>query len=423
MPSSKVVGFLLVLLIAAEYTGWRVLDQAAVAVLVLLVIALVWSRWSMRGVGFERRLMSDRAMVGEELQETLHVSNRSRFPKLWLEVWDYSTLPGYRANRVMQVWGKSSQAWSVSQHCSARGAFRLGPVTLRTGDPLGFFPRRKTIPLVHDVLIYPATVDVSRFRLPVSVLSGGKSTIGRHPMETSTISGVRDYDPGDSLNRISWNATARSGRLMTKEFDLDPTSDVWIVVDLDRRQHAVEMYGPEDPSYRAPVAPWLISTEEYAVTIAASLAKRCLDEGRVLGMIVSGGRLETIPPDRSERQYVKVLESLALAQADGNMPIAECLVAESRRFKRQSTVIVITASVAEDWVTPLASLRFRGTLASVILLDQSSFGPASSSLMAVSALTAMEIPMVLIKHGEEIGTALASGQPDPTSRRDHYVHG
>ena len=36
----------------------------------------------------------------------------------------------------------------------------------------------------------------------------------------------------DGFNRISWSATARLGRLMVKEFDQDPTADVWVVLDL-----------------------------------------------------------------------------------------------------------------------------------------------------------------------------------------------
>lgn len=423
MAAAKVVGFLLLLVIAAQYTGWTILDQAAVALVALLVVTFLWSRSSLGGIGFERRLTSDRVAVGEELQETLTLTNGSRLPKLWLEVWDFSTLPGYRANRVMQIGGQSSRSWAVAQICSARGMYRMGPITIRSGDPLGLFPRWRSIPVAHDVLVFPATVDATEFRVPTSSLSGGRMMTGKHPLQTSTVAGVRDYDAGDPLNRVSWTATARSGRLMTKEFDLDPTSDVWIVLDLDQAQHVTERYPRGHPAYRQPVAPWLDSTEEYAVTAAASLAKRCLDEGRVVGMIATGNHLEVLTPDRSERQYVRVLESLALVRADGAMPLAECLTMEARRFRRQSVVIVVTGSASDEWVPPLARLMTRGISTSVVLVDQETFGPAPSPLLAVSALTAAEIPVVLVKHGEELGAALESGPPDAASRRERYVHG
>jgi uncharacterized protein (DUF58 family) len=423
MAASRVIGFVLALIVSAEYTGWSVLDQATVAVVVVLVAAFVWSRWSLRGIGFERRLASDRASVGEHLHETLRLSNKSWLPKLWVEVWDFSTLPGYRANRILQVGGRAARRWQVSALCEQRGAFRLGPVTVRAGDPLGLFQRRKTLPVVHDVLIYPATLDVSGFQMPTSVLSGGRATSSKHPMETSTIAGVRDYTPGDPLNRISWAATARGGKLMTKEFDLDPTSDVWIVLDLDSAQYAPASYGVDHPAHREPVAPWLASTEEYAVTIAASLAKRCLDEGRVVGMIASGNHLEVLLPDRSERQYIKVLETLALLHADGTMPLAECLTVEARRFQRQSVVVVVTSSASDDWVRPLLELTRRGILATVVMIEQDTFSPAPSSLMVVSALTSMEIPVVLVKHGDDISRALNTGVAKAPRRSERHIHG
>ena len=423
MAASKVLGFLLALIVAAEYTGWTVLDQAIAALLVLLLTAFLWSRWSLRGLGFERRLASDRAAVGEELQESLRLTNASRLPKLWMEVWDFSTLPGYRANRVLGIGSKTAREWNVSAVCKRRGAYRLGPVTLRSSDPLGLFPRRKTLPVVHDVLIYPSTVDVSGYQLPTSVLSGGQNVSGRHPMETSTIAGIRDYGPGDPLNRISWAATARTGKLMTKEFDLDPTADVWVVVDLDHEQHAEATYAEGHPAYRKPVAPWLDATEEYAVTIAASIAKRCLDEGRLVGLLASGSHIEILLPDRSERQYVKILESLALEHADGRTPLAECLTVETRRFKRQSTVIVITASISDGWVRPLVELTHRGVHASVILIERDTFAPAPSSLVVVSALTAMEVPVTLVKHGDDIARALTTTQDAVPKRTDRYIHG
>lgn len=407
----KVIALLLALIIGAEYTGWPVLDQAAAAVLVVLGASFLWSRLSQRGLGFRRRLDSDRASVGENVIEHFEVSNTGRLPKLWLEIWDASTLPGHRASRVLHVPGKGTVRWMAKTPCLRRGQFRVGPVMVRSGDPLGMFPRHRNFSDSHNVVIYPATVDVSRFRLPSRRHSGGPAAMSRYPTVTSTVSGIRDYAPGDPLNRISWSATARTGRMMTKEFDMEPSSDVWIVLDLDRRHHTAAVYPPDHPSHRKPVEPWLDSTVEYAVTIAASLAKRCLEESRLVGLIATAGRMEVIPADRSHGQQIRVLESLAVVQADGEIPLAECLAVEGRRFGRESSVIVITPSMEDSWIRPLAGLNSRGVRAAVVLIEQETFAPAASSLMTVSALTTLEIPVQLVKFGDVISQALdtASG--------------
>ena len=91
---------------------------------------------------------------------------------------------------------------------------------------------------------------------------------------TPNVAGVRDYTPSDGFNR-TWSATARLGRLMVEEFDQDPTADVWIVLDLHDIPHRPATRPVNwilDDRGRWPAEAWLDSTEEYAVTVAASLA-------------------------------------------------------------------------------------------------------------------------------------------------------
>src|ERR671917_2983680 len=108
-------------------------------------------------------------------------------------------------------------------------------------------------------------------------------------------------------------------------------ADVWMVVDVHRLPHRPATrpvnWAPDERG-QWPAEAWLDSTEEDAVTVAASLAGRFLEEGRNVGMIASGAHLETIPADRSDRQLVKMLESLAVVRADGALPLAELLTVE-----------------------------------------------------------------------------------------------
>src|SRR5258707_1286157 len=64
---------------------------------------------------------------------------------------------------------------------------------------------------------------VRRGRMP-----GGDALRRRTHYVTANAAGVRDYGPGGSFNRIHWRSTARRDRLIVKEFELDPLSDIWI---------------------------------------------------------------------------------------------------------------------------------------------------------------------------------------------------
>ncbi|MGH2534076.1 MAG: DUF58 domain-containing protein [Thermomicrobiales bacterium] len=407
----RLCGLLLVAILIAQVNDWHVLDRVALAVSAVLICAYLWSRISLRGLTVVRRVASDRAQVGQPLREQIAVLNRGWLAKLWVEVRDVSTFPNHRASRVIHVRGRGRMEWIVETICARRGRYHLGPLRMRSGDPFGLFPASLTAPTTVEVVVYPAAVDVTGFPLPLGQLTGGVTSNRRTPFLNASVSGIREYVPGDAYNRISWSATARQNRLMVKEFDEDPTADVWIVLDLDQ-QHSVRAMRPPtvtmDRHGQWPIEAWLDATEEYAVTIAASLAHRSLDLGRSVGMIASGAHYEVLPSDRSDRQYLKMLEALAVVQADGPRSLAEVLVREARRFTKQSTLLVITSSTDESWVRALAEIAARRVRAAAILVEPETFGEAPSSLMVVSGLLASGIPTHLVKYGEPISAALAA---------------
>jgi uncharacterized protein (DUF58 family) len=408
-------GFKLILLIVAvlaigQVTDWGVTDHLALALGVILVVAWLWTRFSLTGISVVRRTGADRAQVGQSLQETLAIRNAGRLGKLWVELLDRSSLPGHDPGRVVGVPGRAAVEWDTRTFCVRRGRYHLGPIEIRSGDPLGIFTNRVDFPETPEVIVYPAVVELREAGIPEGALSGGSALERRTPHVTSNVAGVRDYVPGDAFNRISWSTTARLGRMMVKEFDLDPTADVWIVLDLFQgahRQATRPINWTPDARGNWPPEAWLDSTEEYAVTVAASLAQRFLDEGRNVGLIASGAHLETIPADRSDRQMVKLLESLAVVRADGALPLPELLVAEGRRFGRHDFLMIVTPSLDERWVTSLAEIAQRGVRASAVLIEAETFGAAPSSLLVVSAVAAAGIPAHLVKYGEPIARAFA----------------
>ena len=164
--------------------------------------------------------------------------------------------------------------------CLQRGRYRLGPLTLMSSDPLGLFPRERQLSATSIMLVYPATLDLPGFMPPMGMLPGGDAMRRRTHYITTNVSTVRDYVPGDSFNRIHWRSTARTGRMMVKEFELDPTADIWIVLDLDKSAHAESPWslpeqevGPAVLRHSSVGLTLQPSTMEYAATIAASLAR------------------------------------------------------------------------------------------------------------------------------------------------------
>ncbi len=186
--------------------------------------------------------------MGQYAEEQFEVTNHSRWPKLWLELDDGSTLPWHQASRVINALRYNrTQRWVVRTLCTQRGRFQLGPVTLQSGDPLGIFHRETTLASGGFIVVYPATVELTSFEPSVSELSGGEARHRRTYQITTNVAGVREYATGDAFNRIHWPTTARLRRLMVKEFELDPTADIWIYLDLYGPAAAGLSWAPQPP--------------------------------------------------------------------------------------------------------------------------------------------------------------------------------
>ncbi len=394
--------------ILAQGTGHRVLFHLFYILASTLAVCYIWARLSLRGLEVRRELLTPRTQVGRYMEEHLLVHNRSLWPKLWVEVQDMTDLPGHHPRFVTGLPTRTSRHSRLRTVCSLRGKYTLGPILLRSSDPLGLFRVQKRLDDTAEVLVYPATEEVYGFLLPPAELPGGTATRQRTHHTTPNVSGVREYAPGDSFNRIHWPSTARHGRLIVKEFELDPSADIWIVLDLERKVQQSALWRerqPDRPEIRTPA-----STEEYAVTAAASLARYfILSQRRNTGLIGWGQYREVIPPEREPRQFYRILESLATLRAHGKTPLAEVLAAEGNRFGRQSCLVVLTPSYDPDWVrSGLRDLLYGGIYAVVVLVDGLTFGGVHELDGVRAELTAYNVPHYILRNGEPIGPTLSS---------------
>src|SRR5262249_19081797 len=114
-------------------------------------------------------------------------------------------------------------------------------------------------------------------------------------------------------------------------------------------------------------------------------------------------------PDRGTRQLLKILEVLAFVRPVRNTSLEELIVAEQRRFSRTDTIIVVTASREDGWVSLLRSMNLRGVHGQSVLLEASTFGRGiPSSLGILGSLAGARIPTYVIKRGDSIQRSLAA---------------
>lgn len=387
-----VVGILLVCLFTAWGTGFWLLFRLVYIIAFGVPLCWLYAWYNTRGLEVRAERRTERAQVGQHAQEVIEVRNRGVLPKLWLEVEDPSGLPGHRSRRVVVIPPRRSRNWIVDTLLLRRGLYDWGPVRVVSTDPFGLFRRVREFGGQQQILVYPPVVDLPHFQAPPANLPGEGRFRRRTHYVTPNASGIREYVPGDAFNRIHWKSTARTGELMVKTFELDPASDIFVILDMERRVHA----GSGDDS-----------TEEYAVRVAASVARHYLLENRSVGLITFGKDLRVEEPERGQHQMTRILETLATVRAEGDAPLGNVLHEEQRRFGRHTTLIVVTPSTDEHWVTAMQSLVQRGVRAAVVLVDGSSFGSNRSPLVTFSELTASDIVTYVVRRGDELMLALS----------------
>ncbi len=377
----------------AMVSGYWLFYRAAYLVGGLVPVSLIWALANVRALGVSVERASHRVQVGQRTEARVHLSNRAFYTKLWLEVEDLTDMPGGPARTVVSLPARGQRDWEATVPCARRGAFSMGPVRVTTGDPFGLFRFSRSYGSSHSLLVLPRPEELSRFWIPPAQLPGEGTVRRLSHYVTPNAAGVRDYEPGDSYNRIHWRSTARLSRLMVKTFEMHPGSEIWLLLDL---QEAVQAGMGDD------------STEEYAVRVAASLADYFLQANRMLGLLVYGQETVVLDPARGARQHMHALEALALARAEGQKPLSRVLQAEAQRFGRHSTVIVVTCSTDEGWVGTLQRMVQQGARAAVVMLEPGSFGAAESALLPFSTLVAGGIPTCLVRCGDDLSLALGS---------------
>jgi uncharacterized protein (DUF58 family) len=386
--------------LAAQGTGIRLFFHLAYVLIALLALSYLWAWLNLRGLRVEREVYTHRTQVGDEARERITVQNLWPLPKLWVELLDHSDLPQHGPGFVACLPAHGRRRWLARTTCTMRGKFTLGPVTLVSGDPFGIFRIMRPLDVTSDVLVYPSMTPLPGFRLPSAELPGGQDLRNRTYHVTPNVAGVREYAPGDSFNRIHWRSSARSGRLIVKEFELDPTAELFIVLDMQERAHE-RLAGKTEAAVRV-----LESTEEYAVHAAASIARRTLDQGRAVGLVAWGQHREVIPPEREARQLAKILEALAVLRAHGAHSLAEVLAAEAGRFGRSSTVLIATPSLDERWVAGAQHLRHRGVQVLALFVDPRSLGGWRDSAALLDRLADARVPTFVFRQGQSLADIL-----------------
>ncbi len=378
------------------------LAYAMYVLLGLLLIGRFLARNWIAGLAVSRACNRYTAEVDDTVAVNLTVRNESGLPVPWVIAEDLLPkhalgqkpprlkVKGKRiAIQLIRARGEKTLRYQVQ--FKMRGCYQLGPAVLESGDLFGLHRRYRVGAEPHYVLVYPKVVPLEGYDIASRRPIGEVRLTHRLYEDPTRISGVREYQSGDPLNRVHWKATARTGRLHSKVYEPSTLAGTTMVLDFHQAG-----YPARGEPYRS----------ELAVTAAVSLANAVCLLGQQVGLVTNGRdateriRLEGWLRDESDfrtrdaarqkasaeevqqqrmqpflvetrrgvEQFQRIREALARVELNEGLTFAQLLIESQSRLPRDATVLALLGDVPPETAVALGSLRRQGYAVTAVLV-------------------------------------------------------
>ncbi|MEI7832333.1 MAG: DUF58 domain-containing protein [bacterium] len=230
-------------------------------------------------------------------------------------------------------------SFSFSYHLlpRARGAHNFGALTARVKTPIGLWMRQLT--LLHDgmVKVYPNLRDTRQPQLLARRLRA--SALGLRAMrlrgQGMEFESLRDYMPDDELRHVDWKASARRGSMVTREYDVERSQQLMIVLDLGR---AMSTHLDD------------LTKLDHAINATVLLTHAAAHSSDRVGIMAFAEEVVAyMPPGKGGSQLSRVLEQLyPLQPRPVESDYRRCFAYLANRLRKRSLVIIFTDLIDPD---------------------------------------------------------------------------
>ena len=323
--------------------GWLALTYDLVLVAVAVFDA--WNSKLLPAVRVERHF-GGRFAVGAETDVRIEIENHtSRDLSLVLkdEYPPEMQLFGSREARV-EVEAQTSAAFIYSLKPPKRGQFSFGRIAVRYLSRWRLCWCQATNGEPTTVKVYP---NMRRAREAELKALGTRSFVAARRKsqwrgEGREFESLRDYVRGDEMRHISWTATARRGKLVTRQYQMERDQTILIAMDAGRL-----MTGRLENETKL----------DLAVHAALALMSAAARAGDNAGLLVFGRRIKAfLPPKRGAEHLDAALEALHAIEPEMIEPsYSRAFEFVSANSQRRSLVVVLTDLVDEEGSSELLS--------------------------------------------------------------------
>jgi uncharacterized protein (DUF58 family) len=338
LPSTRLLKLICVAFVVALVAAMvPALSGVWIACLVLVLVAAVADLFFGAPAKVEiEREPSARLVVGRWQQFDLRIIHVAGGPThlSFYDVWpaefegEPETLPFSMAE------GQSHVLEFAMKPCT-HGKFTLGPIYLRQWPGLGLWERRSCLEVETKLRVFPEFSPGKSALERLQQLGEIGQRKSRQRGEGTEFESLRIYQQGDDSNHIDWKATARSGRVVSRQYTIEKDHDIMILLDCGRLMGA-----------RFEGTPKL----DYAIRSALALTEAGLRLGDRVGLMTFDSKVRSyLAPGHGHGQMAAMLERVSEIKGTTHETSFESAVAHLAAHQRKRSLIVILTDFVDRY--------------------------------------------------------------------------
>ncbi|MGG0655932.1 DUF58 domain-containing protein [Rummeliibacillus pycnus] len=316
----------------------------------------------------ERTMLTGYLEHGDSLRMKMDLTRKSRFPLLYMVIQE--SMPSEIFNeeaadqtRHFFMMGMNKQlSWNYEIPNMPRGHHQLEGIELTITDFFGWVKKTTLLPAKRSVVVYPKVTHLIYTPLRLTKSSGAGTARNTAVRDTTMVSGIREYQPGDRMSWIHWKTFAKTQNLQTKEFEDQQSQEICLVLD---------------------GAPSALFEEQ--VELCASILSAVVSQHLSMSFLFAGEKQSYFDQIQTEEQLQRAMYQLAGIQSQPIEKI-EYKYGQNNVLLNATMIYFVTSSLTSEWLNVLkrVSRKSQGAICFIVRAPAQSISEHEQKIVTIA---------------------------------------
>lgn len=379
----------LIILAAAAYINVYFLDGRIpytifYTLFLSILISYLTCRSSVRKISGFQRIKHYKFETGDSIKIETVLDNDSIYIIPYLELRD-KTIEELGEGSVYSVmaigpWKRKRELREVT--IKYRGVYTLGPIELLIQDALRIFTWTLKIESRKTFKVYPKVYNIERLDLKALQSFGSVSNRQLAFEDSTSISDIRKYIPGDNIKKVHWKLSAKNNMLYVKNFEKAGSTAVYLFIDLYKNAYTGK---------------YAHDLEERSVESACSITFYLMEKAVPIELYLTNSNISFIKAG-DVSHFPRIMDMMCQAKPNGDRVMEDIIQKRLDLMNRGASVIIITGDISGDAVSLYCSMKENGYDLIIVYVNDEKLPDEKRKM-----LDACGIKQYMVKHDSQVG--------------------